>query len=64
MFIFPGIALAHVWANQTPFTNAALAGFYIAIVVIPHMAAALGWMDSWLDLRKRWIQPTNGTGPG
>lgn len=64
MFIFPGVALAHVWANQMPFTSAALAGFYIAIVVIPHMAAALGWMDSWLDLRKRWIQPTNGTGSG
>lgn len=56
MFIIPGIALAHVWANQLPFTTAALVGFYIAIFIVPHLAAALGWMDSWLDLRSRWTQ--------
>ena len=61
MFIIPGIALAHVWANQLPFTTAALVGFYIAIFIVPHLAAALGWMDSWLDLRSRWTQrPSNG----
>lgn len=65
MFIFPGVALAHVWASQSPYSSAALAGFYIAVVIIPHMAAALGWMDTWLDLRTRWMKhPTNGTGSG
>jgi hypothetical protein len=57
-YFLVGLAVVHVWARQWPARLAILAGFYLLVLVFGWLAivavAALGFMEQWLLLRRRF----------
>lgn len=55
-----GLAVVHVWARQWPARLAILAGFYLLLLVLGWLSmvtvAALGFMEQWLFLRRRFAR--------
>ena len=55
-----GLAVVHVWVRQWPARLAILAGFYLLLLVFGWLSmvavAALGFMEQWLFLRRRFAR--------
>jgi hypothetical protein len=57
--VFPGLAIAHYIIAIKQLKRAWLIGLYIVLIVFPQtifIAAAIGLLDNWLDIRKRLTQ--------
>lgn len=59
-YFLVGLAVVHVWARQWPARLAILAGFYLLLLVLGWLSmvtvAALGFMEQWLFLRRRFAR--------
>jgi hypothetical protein len=57
-YFFVGLAVVHVWARRWPTKLMILVGFYLFVVLFGGfgmlLVAGLGFMEQWLDLRRRF----------
>ena len=59
--MFPGLAIAHQAVDVKKMSSGWLIGLYFLLFIFPQMlliVAAIGLVDTWLDIRSRWIQNT------
>jgi len=59
--MFPGLAIAHQAVYVKKMSSGWLIGLYFLLFIFPQMlliVAAIGLVDTWLDIRSRWIQNT------
>ncbi|HBQ44913.1 MAG TPA: hypothetical protein DD716_04605 [Thiomicrospira sp.] len=59
--MFPGLAIAHQAVDVKKMSSGWLIGLYFLLFIFPQMlliVAAIGLVDTWLDIRSRWIQST------
>jgi len=63
-FFYIGLCIIHVLVRRVSLPNLALTAFYIFVITLgwPALAVAgLGFFEQWVELRKRFICPANGT---
>lgn len=57
--IFPGLAITHHAFAKRDLSSIWLVGFYFLLFLFPQtilIVAAMGLIDTWLDIRNRWTQ--------
>ncbi len=67
IYLLPGLGVLHNWIGKTGNPTPWLVGLYILLVFIPHvtvMVAALGWTDTWINIRARIGKRDDVSGSG